>query len=574
MRKAFLVTLALALTGLAGSASAQTPVSCPVNTDQTWTQAGSPYILPGACFVESGATLTIQPGVVVRGQPRQGPPTPGSIAGTPGSLIVTTTGKIQAVGTEAEPIIFTTAAIDNNGDNIPDDCGGVLCTWSSGDSFYDDTPATAPIAPLSAAGLPNVSLWGGVAILGNAPTNLGNGFGVGQGSGLVEGLIIPGFPVARATYGGPDPHDDSGRMVYVSIRNAGDEIDEANELNCLTLAGVGDVTELSHIECQTNFDDGFEWFGGTVGSDHLAAYWIGDDAFDTDQGYAGINQFWHVIQTTFNDDLGGAFGSGSGDAAGEWDGDDDGETGSINVRPEDPPTPAALRPWPQSAVLVYNMTVQGTSSPGTNPAASPAGANRGIRMRNGFAGGLWNSIIVNTGPQDCFTVSATGAAGFTATDNANAGLLTVGTTTCDGTNGIAGAALTAATNGDAERCTRGALPCANPPTPAQFLSENLIEGTSHTSGIGAAFLGLAQDVTAVAPKGVAGNKVGLGMLSASAGGNPIDPRPVGAIGVAGAIIPAPLGKVDGAATYRGAFEPGLAPWTGFTSLSKAGLLLP
>jgi hypothetical protein len=111
------------------------------------------------------------------------------------------------------------------------------------------------------------------------------------------------------------------------------------------------------------------------------------------------------------------------------------------------------------------------------------------------------------------------------------------------------------------------------PTAAHFLSENIIEDVSWTTSTPANFIGLAQDVTAVEPKGDANNKIALSMLSASAGGNPIDPRPVGAIGVAGAVIPSPAGKVDSAATYRGAFPAGVPPWTtGWTSLNVGGLL--
>jgi hypothetical protein len=104
------------------------------------------------------------------------------------------------------------------------------------------------------------------------------------------------------------------------------------------------------------------------------------------------------------------------------------------------------------------------------------------------------------------------------------------------------------------------------------MGENLIEGVFHTSGAIGSFAGLAQDCQYVEPKGVAGNVLGLGMLSAGA---KIDPRPMGAVGVAGAVVPTPAGKVDSAATYRGAFEPGATvPWTGFTSLSQGGILVP
>jgi hypothetical protein len=79
-------------------------------------------------------------------------------------------------------------------------------------------------------------------------------------------------------------------------------------------------------------------------------------------------------------------------------------------------------------------------------------------------------------------------------------------------------------------------------------------------------------VTAVSPRGNAANKIHPDMLSPSATG-PIDPRPRGTIGVSGAIVPAPAGTVDDTATYRGAFKPSLfvPPWTGFTSLAKAGI---
>jgi hypothetical protein len=307
-----------------------------------------------------------------------------------------------------------------------------------------------------------------------------------------------------------------------------------------------------------------------VGGDHLASYWIGDDSFDLDQGYTGIGQFWHAIQTTFNQDSGAAFGSGSGDRAGEWDGEDEGERGGdVNYRIEG----VVSRPWPQSNPLVYNITIQGSSPPCANNATSAAGANRGIYMRNGYAGAIWNNIIVNTGTQECFEVTASGAANFQASDNANAGLVVVGTTTCEGTAGISGFASTAATNGDGERCTRGALPCANPPTASHWLSENLIEGVSHTSGVSGAFLGLNEECTAVQGKGNAQNKIAGSMLSLGAA-NPIDPRPFGAVGVSGAVVPSPAGKVDRAATYRGAFPAGVDPWTGFTSLSAGGVLLP
>jgi hypothetical protein len=46
--------------------AAQTTVTANVTVDTTWDLAGSPYVLPNAVAVRNGATLTIEPGVVVK----------------------------------------------------------------------------------------------------------------------------------------------------------------------------------------------------------------------------------------------------------------------------------------------------------------------------------------------------------------------------------------------------------------------------------------------------------------------------------------------------------------------------
>ena len=46
--------------------NAQTNVSGIINTNTTWTQANSPYIVTGNILVQTGSTLTIEPGVVVK----------------------------------------------------------------------------------------------------------------------------------------------------------------------------------------------------------------------------------------------------------------------------------------------------------------------------------------------------------------------------------------------------------------------------------------------------------------------------------------------------------------------------
>ncbi|MGE5806597.1 MAG: T9SS type A sorting domain-containing protein, partial [Ignavibacteria bacterium] len=69
-----------------------------------------------------------------------------------------------------------------------------------------------------------------------------------------------------------------------------------NEINGLTMGGVGRETTIDHIEVFQNNDDGFEWFGGTVNCKYLVSSFNGDDGFDHDEGIRGTNQFLFEIQ--------------------------------------------------------------------------------------------------------------------------------------------------------------------------------------------------------------------------------------------------------------------------------------
>lgn len=213
----------------------------------TWKKDKS-HLIEGLVFVNDGQTLTIEPGTVVRFRAGQGE--------NASALVVARGGKIIARGTPAEPIIFTAEADDLNG-SVPKDARG---------------------------------LWGGLIILGNAPVNLrGN-------EGYVEGI-----PMAepRGYYGGYDPNDNSGVLKYVSIRHGGTNIGEGNEINGLTLAGVGRGTEIDYVEVISNADDGVEIFGGTVNLKHMVVSGCSDDAFDYDLGWSGYGQFWLAVQSNY-----------------------------------------------------------------------------------------------------------------------------------------------------------------------------------------------------------------------------------------------------------------------------------
>jgi hypothetical protein len=585
MQKKFGISLAAAVAGFATAANAAPPtiVSYPtaVNTDTVWGDHPdeAEIILDGAIFVKDNATLTILPGVIVRGQPRTAA-AGATTVGVPGSLVVTRTGRLIAEGGPANPIVFTTAAVDNDANGEPDDldasgrldaypgfdpvgCPGA-CVPDLTPTYYDANPKTDPLSPLSPAGRENLQLWGGLVLLGNAPTNLGDVAGQGVGVRSIEGLAVPGFPIADTLYGGTQPHDDSGSLQYLSIRHAGDEIGGGNELNGLTLGGVGDGTEISHIEIYCNFDDGFEWFGGTVNGKFLSAAFVGDDTFDLDQGYTGVNQYLFGVQPFFQEAAGTSpnaqYGSASGDKLGEFDGDDCGpdpdlpnncstrtnEDGSVDEIAA-PPAPA----WPQSNPAMYNMTVLGNNGVTNAGVAFPNTAKIGIQFRHGFAGDVLNSIVLNAGGAafvlDTGLNESVNGGLVDAIDNVNDGLTRIVSTTMSGNGAaVAGNLTPALSNGDAYSASLGG-------------GANVLNG--------GAFAGLINSVVSFDPNGAGNN----GKL-AGAQATPVNPRPAGPVGTTAA-TPGRTPGIDNV-SYRGAFDPTQpALWTtGWTALNAGGFL--
>ncbi|MEZ4799223.1 MAG: hypothetical protein R2809_05460 [Flavobacteriales bacterium] len=132
---------------------------------------------------------------------------------------------------------------------------------------------------------------------------------------------IEGIPETepRGIYGGSNDTDDSGILRYVSIRHGGTDIGAGNEINGLTLGGVGSGTVIEHIEVFANADDGMEFFGGTARVKWATVAFCGDDSFDYDEGWRGYGQFWFTVQDPA--DLSG------GDRGGEHDGGTDPEDG-------------------------------------------------------------------------------------------------------------------------------------------------------------------------------------------------------------------------------------------------------
>ena len=534
---------------IAGNAGAQTIISADVTTDTTWSGT---VVLQQTIFVKNGAILTIAPGTIVRGQPRTAAVLAGSTVGTPGSLIVTNNGTIVANGTPTQPIIMTTAAVDNTGpggvpDGVPDDvdANGFLDEWVPGGLFLDSNPTTAPLAPLAANGRANVALWGGIVILGNATTNLANLAGLGQGLNTIEGLTVPGFPVADCTYGGSvgvgDDADSSGSLTYISIRHAGDEIGNSNELNGISLGGVGNGTEFHHVEIYTNFDDGIEWFGGTVNGHHLQVVFPGDDIFDADEGYRGSNQFMVGVLPFFNASAPAnptIYGSAGGDKGCEFDGDNS-DTNPQNVNL------VAGKPTPFQNGNFYNMTISGS-----RPSASFNGHtndNDGCEMRNGFAGSINNGLIFNTGGDGLggavgrqgLDLAGGGVPGWTVDSNAAAGLVVASAISCDNVLKVTGL------------------------VPETNAFNNGVRNVACVTGVNDPGFRLNDRDTAFTPTGVAGK------LDASLGSIDFRISFRNSVTADGINPPAPL-VTD--ATYRGAYDAVPAMWTdGWTALSMAGM---
>ena len=206
-----------------------------ITANTNWT-ANNIYLLTDFVYVASGATLTIAPGTVIKGDKL-----------SKGTLVIEPGARINAQGTASNPIIFT-----------------------------------SNLAP----GLRNLGDWGGLVICGRAPHNLATGV-----TDVNNLPIVEGGARTRVSALTPDPADNSGVLSYVRIEWAGVALSPNNELNGLSLYAVGSGTKIDHVQVSYANDDSIEWFGGNVNMSHLVAYRGLDDDFDTDNGYAGNVQF-------------------------------------------------------------------------------------------------------------------------------------------------------------------------------------------------------------------------------------------------------------------------------------------
>ena len=206
-----------------------------ITTNTTLTSSIT-YLLKGYAYISNNATLTIEPGTIIRGDKE-------SLA----TLIICNGSKIIAEGTESAPIIFTSNQL--------------VGTRQPGD-------------------------WGGIVVLGNAIINHKDG------SYAADGILSS----TLGKYGGSNSEDNSGVMKYVRLEFPGSKPNTEKQYNGLTMCGVGKKTKIDFIQVSHSKDDSFQWFGGNVNCNNLISYKSGDDDFDVTGGFSGTLQFGIAVR--------------------------------------------------------------------------------------------------------------------------------------------------------------------------------------------------------------------------------------------------------------------------------------
>jgi len=274
------------------------------------------YILKGNNNVLNGAVLTIESGTKIFGD-----------FNSKGTLIINRGGKIIANGNSNDPIVFT---------------------------------SRQPIGQRRAGD------WGGIIILGRAAINTSTGLDSAEIEGFGPGLgpIYGGQPVVN--------NDSSGVLRYVRIEFPGVNLTgiSGNEINGLTMGGVGSRTVIENVQVSYSGDDSFEWFGGNVNCKNLVSYKALDDDWDCDNGFRGRIQFGLSIRDSAIADISSSNGF-------EIDNNNN--------------TPSNFNS-PRTKPLFSNMTVVGpyiTTTSNVNPLFQ-----RGSHLRRNMLASIYNSIIM------------------------------------------------------------------------------------------------------------------------------------------------------------------------------------
>jgi hypothetical protein len=284
-------------------------------TKDTVLKKGDNNFLRGKVYISNNATITIEKGAIVKSE----------FSGSDvGALIIARGAKIVADGSASEPIVFTSGAPSPR----------------SGD-------------------------WAGIVICGKAKVNSSSTIG-GPGTFLVEGGINNSNNDGIG--GGTDDEDSSGVLRYVRIEYAGYAYQPDQEINSLTMAGVGSKTKIEYVQVTYAKDDAFEWFGGAVNCNYLVAYKTQDDDFDSDFGYRGKVQFGLIVRDSLIADISQSNGF-------ESDNDANGTTNN-----------------PQTGAVFSNITAIGPRATQTSVGSNLY--NAGAHIRRNSAISIFNSVFM------------------------------------------------------------------------------------------------------------------------------------------------------------------------------------
>jgi hypothetical protein len=282
-----------------------------LNANVTLT-ADNAYVLEGDVRIgadnASSATLTLEPGTTVYG-----------VQGS--ALVIMRGSKIFANGTKLKPVLFTSLQRTN-------------------------------LQP---------GLWGGLVINGNAPINK-------CAAGVCE-ATSEGFASNPPKFGGNKPAESSGRLRYVRVEYGGKEITLNNELNGITLNGVGAGTEVEFVQIHRNADDGLEIFGGTVNIRNILLTNNDDDGLDWDFGWTGKAQFVAIELQDGTEDSNGI--------------EADNQKSPMDAEPRSNPT-------------VSNLTIISRTA--------NARLFNGILLRNGTGGQIHNAIVTGEVAVACVNI--------------------------------------------------------------------------------------------------------------------------------------------------------------------------
>ena len=217
---------------------------------------------------------------------------------------------------------------------------------------------------------PTNGSWAGLVIAGNAQCNASQ-----------DGSACTFEAVASQQFGGSNNTESSGILEYVQVRYAGQEVRPNEELNAITMLGVGSGTIVKNVQIYGGRDDGIEFLGGTVDARNLVIIGAEDDALDFDLGYQGRIQYAYIRQVPSV-----------------------GTVGSDSNGIESDNHPSAFDLAPRTRPTISNFTIIGAGNAG----------NEGMRLRRGSGGRYTKGIVtgfnaegLNFNDNATFTVAGT-----------------------------------------------------------------------------------------------------------------------------------------------------------------------